>query len=111
MLLSKIATVLLGAEGDHHILQCHSALVPAEALCNVALPRSDGTCTRCPTEVRMTATGGSWGARVSVRVEWDDATASRLPAPQEVLIQVGVGVSSQPVCGQLTGVFSYVSHI
>ncbi|GFR49982.1 hypothetical protein Agub_g12125, partial [Astrephomene gubernaculifera] len=30
-----------------------------EAIAGVALPRSDGTCTRCPTEVRMRANTAS----------------------------------------------------
>lgn len=116
----------------------------------MALPRSDGTCTRCPMEVgrclspccirharlapprilhpnlstqetpawaflslrahlplaqlptsyynlqvRMSDAppegGGSWGATVKVRREWDAAGAVRLPAAEEVVVQVRLG--------------------
>ncbi|KAG2501873.1 hypothetical protein HYH03_000371 [Edaphochlamys debaryana] len=45
-----------------------------EALAGVALPRAAGTCTRCPTEVRMRCEAPSgWCFRVKLREEWDAA--------------------------------------
>lgn len=51
-----------------------------ESLCGVALPRSDGTCTRCPTEVRMLETSSKnltkpcpWSCTIKLRKEVDEA--------------------------------------
>ncbi|KAL6764895.1 P-loop containing nucleoside triphosphate hydrolase protein [Haematococcus lacustris] len=76
-----------------------------EALCGVALPRSDGTCTRCPLEARMSSSpvpgpsntvvlGGScsrnqWKARVLVRREWGP-DGQKLASPVEEVVQAGI---------------------
>ncbi|RUS27684.1 P-loop containing nucleoside triphosphate hydrolase protein [Jimgerdemannia flammicorona] len=42
-----------------------------EAIAGVPLPRSDGTCTRCPMEIRLMASDEPWRCQVSVRWEFD----------------------------------------
>jgi len=44
----------------------------SESISGVPLPRASGTCTRCPTEVRMVEQNCDWVATVAVRFEWDD---------------------------------------
>jgi len=44
----------------------------SESISGVPLPRASGTCTRCPTEVRMVKQNCAWVATISVRFEWDD---------------------------------------
>ena len=49
-----------------------------EALTGVQLPRSNGTCTRCPIEVTTTRTDGAdWVCRIHLRLEFDDNTKVR----------------------------------
>ena len=55
-----------------------------EAITKVPLPRADGTCTRCPIEVRMSEKAGSqWQCHVSIRKEFD-AKGDRLAKPVEL---------------------------
>ncbi|KXZ49643.1 hypothetical protein GPECTOR_20g500 [Gonium pectorale] len=63
-----------------------------EAIAGVALPRSDGTCTRCPTEVRMrTAQHGgggsapSWSCRIKLCRDYDDEGQLLVEKPPEEL--------------------------
>lgn len=75
----------------------HALACPAEALCDVRLPRSDGTCTRCPMEVRMASGVSSqgrdeapepWSACVRVR-RTHDRLGNMLPGmPTETVVQV-----------------------
>ncbi|KAI8915267.1 P-loop containing nucleoside triphosphate hydrolase protein [Powellomyces hirtus] len=48
-----------------------------EALCGVVLPRNEGTCTRCVTEVRLSEKDGAvatpWSCTVKLRYEYDSA--------------------------------------
>ncbi|KAJ3159370.1 hypothetical protein HDU86_001688 [Geranomyces michiganensis] len=48
-----------------------------EALCGVVLPRNEGTCTRCVTEVRLsegdTTVSSAWSCTVKLRYEYDSA--------------------------------------
>ncbi|KAJ3113830.1 hypothetical protein HDU96_002872 [Phlyctochytrium bullatum] len=75
-----------------------------EALCGVVLPRAEGTCTRCVTEVRMTETvvglaetspkassgvtvgsfSPEWNCSVKLRYEYD-ASGTALKGPREVI--------------------------
>eukprot|EP00775_Hariotina_reticulata_P010753 gene10753-10909_t len=61
-----------------------------ERLCGVKLPRAAGTCTKCPTEVRLStaapeaATDGvSWHCQIKLRMEYDPVSCQREPQPVE----------------------------
>jgi GTP-binding protein EngB required for normal cell division len=58
-----------------------------EALSNVQLPRSDGTCTRCPTELRLSQSEGHepWSCKIRLRWEFDEKTGERLSNVTEVV--------------------------
>ena len=45
-----------------------------ESISGIPLPRNKGTCTRCPTELRLSRAldGESWCAKVKLRYEYDD---------------------------------------
>ncbi|KAG2486184.1 hypothetical protein HYH03_015147 [Edaphochlamys debaryana] len=64
-----------------------------EAIAGVALPRSDGTCTRCPTEVRLRTDGPSsgqpWMCRIKLHRQFD-APGNRLAEmpPDEVFAEI-----------------------
>jgi len=71
--------------------------VSAEALCDVRLPRSDGTCTRCPMEVRMASARSAqgsesaaepWSATVRVRRTHDRLGNGPIAMPEETLVKV-----------------------
>ncbi len=67
------------------------ALVCAEAVCGITLPRSDGTCTRCPIEVVMSdAPGRPWMAAVRIRREFEPS-GGRLDHPELTTVKVGRG--------------------
>ncbi|KAK9765630.1 hypothetical protein K7432_005864 [Basidiobolus ranarum] len=53
-----------------------------EAISEIELPRSDGTCTRCPMEVRLSTSSSSWECVVSLRKEYD-TNGKILDRPQE----------------------------
>ncbi|KAJ3297651.1 hypothetical protein HK104_000284 [Borealophlyctis nickersoniae] len=59
-----------------------------EALCGIVLPRAEGTCTRCVTEVRLSSGDGEgrvpWSCSVTLRFEYDSA-GRPLKAPKEVV--------------------------
>ncbi|KAL0484131.1 GTP-binding protein Mx [Acrasis kona] len=64
-----------------------------EAISSINVPRSEGTCTRCPMEVRLTQADPNsdeqedkWSAKVTLRLEYDDTTKTqgRLSQPKEV---------------------------
>lgn len=55
-----------------------------EALSGIALPRSEGTCTRCPTELRMTETDTPWQCTIRLRFEFDDIQKQKLVQVKEL---------------------------
>ncbi|KAJ9074623.1 hypothetical protein DSO57_1004425 [Entomophthora muscae] len=42
-----------------------------EAISGICLPRSEGTCTRCVMEVRMSASPGPWSCSISLQYKYD----------------------------------------
>lgn len=86
-------------------LNSSSLLLRAEALCDVRLPRSDGTCTRCPMEVRMASAvsshGGDsapepWSACVRVRRSHDRMGNLLAGIPVETVVRVSkVGMKAK----------------
>ena len=91
--LIKLANILhnLGAHFDLRIpgiIVCgnqsagKSSLI--ESITRVPLPRSDGTCTRCPIECCLSETAEKWRCMVSIRYEFDDETGARLEEPTKV---------------------------
>ncbi|KAG9073799.1 hypothetical protein FRC06_011147 [Ceratobasidium sp. 370] len=48
-----------------------------EALCRIKLPRSTGTCTRCPIEFRSQHAEHGWRAQVYIKLEMEDQGRSR----------------------------------
>lgn len=51
-----------------------------EALCGILLPRSEGTCTRCPFQLTTSAKEGSWRCVVNLRLDFArDPTARAGP--------------------------------
>ncbi|KAL6755541.1 P-loop containing nucleoside triphosphate hydrolase protein [Haematococcus lacustris] len=50
-----------------------------QRISGIDLPRSSGTCTRCPMEVRMTLSDGDapWSCKIKIR-EWDDGKRKTL---------------------------------
>ncbi|RHZ78965.1 hypothetical protein Glove_153g48 [Diversispora epigaea] len=53
-----------------------------EAISNVQLPRSEGTCTRCVMELRLIELEEEWSCQISLRQEYDE-TGYRLSQPIE----------------------------
>ncbi|TDL25543.1 hypothetical protein BD410DRAFT_717419 [Rickenella mellea] len=53
-----------------------------EAISGITVPRSSGTCTRCPMECRLTCSPQPWRAQVLLRFERDEA-GNRLPEVKE----------------------------
>ncbi|RHZ78966.1 hypothetical protein Glove_153g49 [Diversispora epigaea] len=53
-----------------------------EAISNVQLPRSDGTCTRCVMELRLIELEEEWSCQISLRQEYGE-TGNRLSQPIE----------------------------
>ncbi|RHZ78949.1 hypothetical protein Glove_153g30 [Diversispora epigaea] len=53
-----------------------------EAISNVQLPRSEGTCTRCVMELRLIELEEEWSCQISLRQEYDK-TGNRLSQPIE----------------------------
>lgn len=52
-----------------------------EALCDILLPRSQGTCTRCPFQITTSAKAGTWKCTVSLRRDFArDPTARAGPS-------------------------------
>ncbi|KAL1943454.1 hypothetical protein VTO73DRAFT_4529 [Trametes versicolor] len=43
-----------------------------EAIAQISVPRDAGTCTRCPMEIRLSSSNGSWTCRISLRWEYDE---------------------------------------
>ena len=43
-----------------------------EAICGVPMPRNAGTCTRCPTELRLIQKEGSFHCDIGIRYEYDN---------------------------------------
>jgi hypothetical protein len=78
---ARIATT--GPSHEHHALLL--LLLPADVarqnICGIPLPRAADTCTRCPTEVRLSqappTNGALWEATVKLRREGGLAAASR----------------------------------
>ncbi|KAG8993005.1 hypothetical protein FRB94_011150 [Tulasnella sp. JGI-2019a] len=58
-----------------------------EAISGITVPRSSGTCTRCPMECRLTqaSPGEDWKCQVSLRYEFSDETGKRRSEVQEKL--------------------------
>ncbi|KAG8679917.1 hypothetical protein FRC09_018622, partial [Ceratobasidium sp. 395] len=48
-----------------------------EALCQITLPRSTGTCTRCPIEFRSQYAEHEWRGQVLLKMEIEDRGKSR----------------------------------
>ncbi|RIB21928.1 P-loop containing nucleoside triphosphate hydrolase protein [Gigaspora rosea] len=53
-----------------------------EAISGVKLPRSDGTCTRCVMEIRLSESSKEWSCQVRLRKEYDE-NEKRLNKPIE----------------------------
>ncbi|CAG8503421.1 7610_t:CDS:2 [Diversispora eburnea] len=53
-----------------------------EAISNVQLPRSEGTCTRCVMELRLIESDVEWSCQISLRQEYDES-GRRLSQPIE----------------------------
>ncbi|TFK68463.1 hypothetical protein BDN72DRAFT_769259 [Pluteus cervinus] len=47
-----------------------------EAISGITLPRAAGTCTRCPTECRLTYSNEPWSCKVSLQFIWDASDQS-----------------------------------
>ncbi|KXZ52299.1 hypothetical protein GPECTOR_10g931 [Gonium pectorale] len=74
-----------------------------EAVAGVALPRSDGTCTRCPTEVRMrtvlgASAAGPWVCRIKLCRDYDDEGKPLLEKPAEELFCTVTDKSQLTAC-------------
>ena len=59
-----------------------------EAISGVAMPRASGTCTRCPTELRLIQTppNSKWECKVGIRFEFDDQRQKPLSNVEEISI-------------------------
>ncbi|KAJ9074625.1 hypothetical protein DSO57_1004427 [Entomophthora muscae] len=55
-----------------------------EAISSIKLPRSDGTCTRCPMELRLSDSPAAWNCTISIQRNYD-ADGNSLNMPSEVL--------------------------
>jgi hypothetical protein len=57
-----------------------------ERLTGVALPKDKGTCTKCPTEVRMSSSShdGRWHCKIKLRRDYCDSTHKTLSESSEV---------------------------
>ncbi|KIP02342.1 hypothetical protein PHLGIDRAFT_32230 [Phlebiopsis gigantea 11061_1 CR5-6] len=89
--LIKLITSLraLGAQADFDLPRIavignqsagKSSLV--EAISGISVPRSHGTCTRCPMECRLTNSEGPWRCQILLRREMDE-TGQRSPTKEE----------------------------
>ncbi|WIA22587.1 hypothetical protein OEZ86_009572 [Tetradesmus obliquus] len=63
-----------------------------ERLCGVRLPRAAGTCTKCPTEVRLstappTVPGASWYCQIKLRREYSKDNKQLETAPKELAFE------------------------
>eukprot|EP01084_Bolivina_argentea_P114650 204062_1 len=54
-----------------------------EAICGVPMPRNAGTCTRCPTELRLIQREGNFKCDIGIRYEYDDINQKPLNSIQE----------------------------
>ena len=54
-----------------------------EAICDIPLPRQSGTCTRCPTELRLRKSDAPWRCRVLLKREFDDKGVKLNEIPPE----------------------------
>ena len=63
-----------------------------EAISGVSMPAAAGTCTRCPTELRLVQRTGPWECNVGIRKEWNDNNNQPLPKVTESPI----GTATQP---------------
>ncbi|MEW5304576.1 MAG: hypothetical protein WDW36_007178 [Sanguina aurantia] len=62
-----------------------------QRLCGINMPRSDGTCTRCPTEVRLVTASptasaehtSAWSCTVKIRREFNDKDGEKLGKVEE----------------------------
>ncbi|KZO95026.1 hypothetical protein CALVIDRAFT_565135 [Calocera viscosa TUFC12733] len=43
-----------------------------EAIARINVPRDIGTCTRCPSEIRLRSSDGKWKCSISLRIEYKD---------------------------------------
>ncbi|PWN34203.1 uncharacterized protein FA14DRAFT_173905 [Meira miltonrushii] len=57
-----------------------------EALSGIAFPRASGTCTRCPTEVRLFNASEEWSCVVTLRIDRD---ASNQPLEKPSIVKFG----------------------
>lgn len=60
-----------------------------QRLCGVNLPRSEGTCTRCPMEIRLLvddSENATWACKVSIRTEFDERTGQPVKPHEAVFI-------------------------
>ena len=59
-----------------------------EAISGVAMPRAAGTCTRCPTELRLiqTSQDSKWECKIGIRIEYDDVKQQPLQRVTEIVI-------------------------
>ncbi|RUS26006.1 P-loop containing nucleoside triphosphate hydrolase protein [Jimgerdemannia flammicorona] len=55
-----------------------------EAISDIQLPKSDGTCTRCPMELRLVKTSAPWSCQVKIRWEYHDTENRKLESIHEV---------------------------
>lgn len=89
--LIKLITSLraLGAQADFDLPRIavignqsagKSSLV--EAISGISVPRSHGTCTRCPMECRLTNSEEPWRCQILLRREMDE-TGQRSPTKEE----------------------------
>ncbi|CAG8489032.1 10797_t:CDS:2 [Ambispora gerdemannii] len=54
-----------------------------EAISDVQLPRSDGTCTRCVMEIRLMDSKNRWECQIKLRKEYDNNDDKKLSRPEE----------------------------
>lgn len=59
-----------------------------EAICGIAMPRNGGTCTRCPTEIRMIQRDGPFKCIIGIRYEYDDNNQCPLKTVTEKQISI-----------------------
>lgn len=59
--------------------QSHGKSSVIEAICDISLPRSSGTCTRCPFELVTTTSDGEWSCKVSLVSKYAYSTAPNTP--------------------------------
>lgn len=61
--------------------QSHGKSSIIEAVCDITLPRSEGTCTRCPFLITTTAskTSENWVCKISLHLRYEYLTTSKQP--------------------------------